>query len=117
MRKLIFLSIFFILATIGGLLLFSCEPLESGVGIIKVTNNSTNVRIVYISVERANTIVMETWPNILPGGSAPVSVESGFYTLYLEDNYGDGWVTKISHTVRKDETTEIRFPSDFNGSN
>ena len=118
MKKNIFLGLFFALAILGGLMFSSCEfeQLENGIGIIKLTNNS-NVRISYWSAERGGKTVGETHTPIYPGYSASATVDTGFYTIYLEDVDGDGWVTKTTHTVKKDETVEVKFPADFKVSN
>ena len=105
---------FFVLAVLGGLMLSSCEgtTLEAGIGTIKLTNNS-NVRISYWSLEQGRKTVWETRSPIHSGASGSCQIDSGFYTIYLEDVDGDGWVTKTSHTVKKDETVVVKFPSDF----
>ena len=119
MKKNILFSLFIVLAVFGGLMLTGCEveTLEPGIGTIKLTNNSTNVRVVYWSAERSGTTVRESRTAIFPGASATITIDTGFYRIYLEDQYGDGWLSKTSHTVRKDQTVEVKFPDDFNVSN
>jgi len=122
MKKNIFLGFFLVLAVFGGLLLSSCdiEATESGQGTIKIVNNSNNVRITYISVERGSTKVQTSNPglSINPGGSITTnSLTTGSYSVYIEDNYGDGWLTISNVTVRKDQSVEVRFPNDFKPSN
>jgi len=117
MKNNIFISLFCVLAVLGGLIFSSCEEIEAGTGTIRLTNNSTNVIIVYWAAEKGGKPVGESRTRINPGASAAANVDTGFYTIYLEDNYGDGWVTKISYTVKKEETTQVSFPSDFKLSN
>ena len=118
MKKKHFVGLFFVLAVLGGLMLSSCdgETLEKGLGTIKLTNTSS-VRIGYWSLEKGGKTVWETRSAISSGSSGSCQIDSGFYTIYLEDVDGDGWVTKTSHTVKKDETVEVKFPSDFKLSN
>jgi hypothetical protein len=117
-KKSIFLSLLFSLTILGaGLLLSSCEEIESGYGTLKVTNNST-IRIIYVSLEKGSSIVSETSASISPGSSRSFTdISTGFYTVYVEDSDGDGWATKSSVTVRKDDTAEVKFPGDFKVSN
>ena len=95
----------------------SCEVIEAGTGAIRLVNNSTNVIIVYWSAERGGNTVDESHIRINPGASSTVSISTGFYTIYLEDNFSDGWETISTFTVRKDETVEVRFPNDFRVAN
>jgi hypothetical protein len=117
MKKNIYLGLFFVLAVLAGLMLSSCEQLEEGIGTIKLTNNSTNVRITYWCIEKSGSRVWETQISLSPGYYTSRNIDTGFYTIYLEDNDGDGWVTKNSFTVKKDETVEVKFPGDFKVSN
>ena len=123
MKKSIFFSIFVVLIVLAGLILTGCEATEIGEGTInegtiRLINNSTNVIIVYWSAEQRGDIIVENHTRIDPGSSVAVSIRSGyFYTIYLEDNYGDGWETKNSVFINRDRTVEIRFPSDFTVSN
>ena len=106
------------MAILGGLIFSGCGELESGEGTIRLMNNSTNVIIVYWAVESSfGRIIEERHININPGASATTLINTGFYTIYLEDQHGDGWETKSSVTVRKDETVEVRFPADFRVAN
>jgi hypothetical protein len=118
MKKNIFFSLFLILAVLGGLMLSSCdgEKLEDGVGTIKLINNS-NVRISYWSLEKGGKTVWETHSSINSGSSASYETDTGSYTIYLEDTDGDGWITKTTHTVKKDEIVEVKFSADFKVSN
>jgi len=120
MKKNIFIGLFFVLAVLAGLTLSSCnaEPLEDGIGTLKVTNNSSNVIIVYVSLEQSNSSVASAHVNIYPGSSGNFNdIKTGSYTVYIEDSDGDGWVTKSSITVKKDATVEVKFPSDFKVAN
>jgi len=109
---------FFVLAVLGGLMLSNCKSdgLEDGIGTIKLTNNS-KVRISYWSLEKGGKTVWETRSSIYSGSSGSCQIDTGSYTVYLEDVDGDGWVTKTTYTVKKDETVEVKFPSNFKVSN
>jgi hypothetical protein len=114
MKKLI---LFFVLAVFAGLMLSSCgEGEESGIGIIKLTNNSS-VTISYWSLKKGGSIVYETRDPIYPESSASYETATGSYTIYLEDIDGDGWVTKNTQTVKKDATVEVKYPGNFDFSN
>ena len=119
MKKNIFSCVLIILAVLGGLILLpGCEVTEAGEGTLRLINNSTNVIIVYWSAEQHGDTVEESHTRINPGTSAAISLRSGiFYTIYLEDNYGDGWETRTSVFVSRDKTVEVRFPGDFRVSN
>jgi len=118
MKRNIFHSLFFVLAVLAGFMLSSCdiEQLEDGIGTIQLTNNSS-VRISYWCIEKGSQRVWETRSSIYSGSSASHEIDTGFYKIYLEDADGDGWETKNSHTVKKDQTVEVKFPSDFKVSN
>jgi hypothetical protein len=114
-RNTLFLSVL-ALAMLVGLALSSCEfeTLEDGIGTIKLKNNSQNVMIVYWSLENSGKTIWEGRSTIYPGNYATHDTRSAFgIQVYLEDNDGDGWLSKNSYTVRKDETVEVKFPSDF----
>ena len=122
MKRNIFFCIFLFLVILGGLISSSCEVTEPGEGttregIIRLMNNSTNVIIVYWAIERSGRIIEENHININPGASATAIINTGFYTIYLEDQYGDGWETRSSVNVNRDRTVEVRFPGDFRVSN
>ena len=120
MKRNIFFGLFVVLAVLGGSIFFGCnyEPLEDGIGTIILRNNSSNVIISYWAVERNGKTVGETRTPIFPGHSASAALSTGYYKIYLEDDvFGDSWLTKTTHTVRKDGTVEIKFPGDFNVSN
>ena len=95
MKKVNFFCMFFFLAIFGWFILFSCEEIEPGTvreGTIRLMNNSTNVIIVYWSAERGGNPIEESHTRINPGASTTIRLNSGyFYTIYLEDHYGDGW--------------------------
>ena len=115
MKKIHFL--FVVLIVLGGLMLSSCEEIEAGIGTIQLVNNSST-RIVYWTAEKGGRTIGEARVNVFPGNSATATIDSGVsYTVYLENEYGDGWVTRNTFTVRKDETTVLRFPADFKVSN
>jgi len=119
MKKNIFSNLFIILIVFAGLMLFSCEESdesENGIGTIKLTNTS-NVSIIYWSIQNGGRKEWETRSTIVSGSSASHDIASGSYTIYLEDSDADGWVSNISISVRKDEITEVKFPSDFRYSN
>ena len=116
MKKKFFLGLFLVLAVLCGLMFSGCEEIEDGIGTIKLANNSS-VRITYWCAERGGKKVGESHTAIYPGASATAKVDTGFYTIYLEDVDGDGWVTKTTCTVKKDETVEVKFPGDFKVSN
>jgi len=97
-----------------------CETsgLENGTGTLKLTNNSTNVLIVYISLEKGSTIKAEARVSISPGSYTYLTdMKTDFYTVYVEDSDGDGYVTKNTVAVRKDATVEVKFPGDFKAAN
>ena len=119
MKKNIFFSIF-CLAVLGWLILSGCKvtEIEAGIGTIRLMNNSTNVIIVYWAAERGGNTVRESRTQINPGASATISIDTGStYDIYLEDQFGDGWETRSWVRVRKDETVQVSFPSDFKVSN
>jgi P pilus assembly chaperone PapD len=119
MKKNIFIGLFSILVVLAGVMFSGCdvEELEDGIGTLKVTNNS-NVRITYVSLENGGSTVSEAHVNIYPGSSTSLNnAKTGFYTVYVEDSDGDGYVTKSSVTIKKDATTEVKFPGDFKVSN
>ena len=102
------------LAMLAGLA--SCGMLEDGIGAIKLTNDS-QVRIVYWSIEKNLSDSNPIWEShvpLHPGESVSHEMNSAIgIKIYLEDSDGDGWITKKSYTVRKDETVEIKFYTDF----
>jgi hypothetical protein len=109
------------LAVIVCLALSGCEPLEQGIGTVKLTNNSTNVTITYWSLERGSTKIWDEHITIGPGGSAThdMGTDVGI-KIYLEDlayivgnEVRTGWLSKVSYTVKKNETIEVKFPTDF----
>jgi hypothetical protein len=114
-RNPLFLSVL-ASALLFGLALSGCESpvlLEEGIGIIKLTNNS-EVNIKYWSLEQNNKILWEERITISPGSSASHEIKSGMgIQVYLEDNDGDGWLSKNYYTVKKDKTIEIKFPNNF----
>ena len=123
MKKSIFFCIFLILAVLGGLIFSGCELTEASEGTIngntisegtiRLMNNSTNVIIVYWAIERGGGIIEESHININPGASSTTIINTGFYIIYLEDQHGDGWETRSSVNVRRDQTVDVKFPSDF----
>ena len=117
MKRNILWGIFLGLAVLGGLMLSGCEEIEAGIGTIKLLNKSSNVTINYWAIESGTTIKWETHSYIFAGSSASHEIDTGFYSIYLEDTDGDGWVTKTTHTVKKDKTVEVKFPGDFKVSN
>ena len=122
MKKINFCNIFLVLAVLGGLILSSCEVTETGEGTVNegtiiLMNKSTNVIIVYWAVEQGGRIIEENHININPGASASIIINTGSYTIYLEDQYGDGWETISSVTVSRDTIVEVRFPSNFKVAN
>ena len=102
------------LALLVGLALSGCEPLESGIGTVKLTNNS-DVNIDYWLIEQGSETIWEERRTIAPENSATHDMETAIgIKIYLEDSDGDGWLSKSSYTVRKDETVEVKFrPQDF----
>ena len=116
MKKNIF-CLFFVLAVLTGLILSSCgeiEELENGIGTVILLNNSSNVIIGYWSLEKNRKMVWDTHSFVYPRSSGSHQIDSGYYSIYLEEDVtGYGWITKNTLTVKKDETVEIKFPSDF----
>ena len=122
MKSNSFISIICVLAVIGGLILSSCEVTEAeegttNEGTIRLMNNSTNVIIVYYAIERFGTVMEEMHVNINPGALATTILNRGSYTIYLEDQHGDGWETRFNVNVIRDRTVDVRFPSDFKVAN
>jgi hypothetical protein len=102
------------LAMLACLVLSGCEPLEQGIGTIKLINNSQNVIVVYWSLERGSKTLWEGDSTIYPGGSASHNMETDVgIKVYVEDKEGDGWLSDDSYTVKKNETVEVKFPTDF----
>jgi len=119
--KRTFFRVFFVLAVLGGLMLSSCdnkgiETEEDGVGLIKLINNS-NVTIIYWTAKKSGNKVGESRTPIYSGSSASATINTGSYTIYLEDVDGDGWETRTPYAVKKDKTVEVKFPNDFKLSN
>jgi len=118
MKKKMFSCQLLILTILSGLIFSGCEEIESGEGTIRLMNNSTNVIIVYCAVENSfGRIIEESHININPGASVGTIINTGIYTIYLEDQHGDGWETKSNVILHKDRTVEVRFPTDFKVAN
>ena len=101
-------------ALLAGIALSACEfsVLEDGIGTVKLVNNSSNVIVVYWSIEKSGAAIWEGHGRIYPGQSAAQSIDSSMgIKVYVEDD--DGWLSKASYTVKKDETVTVRFPGDF----
>jgi hypothetical protein len=113
-RNTLFLGVV-ALAMLGGLALSGCDTLEDGTGTIKLTNNSTNVLVVYWSLEDFGKTIWQSQVTLSPGQSVSHDMDSAIgISVYLEDNGGIGWISKKSYTVEKDKTVVVKFPSDFN---
>jgi hypothetical protein len=84
---------------------------------LSLTNNSQNVVIVYWSLEKDfgdSNPIWEERITLNPGESVYHEMNSAFgIKVYLEDSDGDGWISKYSHTVKKDQTVEVEFKRDF----
>jgi hypothetical protein len=82
-----------------------------------LTNDSPNVRIAYWSLEKNvsdSDPIWESHLSLYPGGSVSHEMNTAIgIRVYLEDRGGVGWITKKSYTVRKDETVEVKFHTDF----
>jgi hypothetical protein len=100
------------LAMLVCLALSGCEPLEQGIGTIKLIND-TMVDIVYWSLERGSKKIWDEHIPIPPGGSATHDMETDVgIMVYVEDDGGIGWLSKVSYTVKKNETVEVKFNTD-----
>ncbi len=114
-QKTLFIGLLISSAFICGLLLSGCEMNADGVGTLKLTNNSSE-RIVYMSLEKGEggSTAMTSNTGVSAYSSFEfTNIETGSYTLFVTNSYGNRYKTKSSISIKKDTVTELKFTDNF----